>query len=237
MKKVLLYSNGMDSWLIDKIWKPDIKLYVDMKTRYSEEELKRLPPDVQVFEFPLGQWELDNAIIPLRNMYLFMVACNLTEFEDVEICLGSLKFDRSNDKQPEFIDKLQAVFDYVYQPQWWLPNGKKVKLNLEFKKYSKPDLVRLFVEQGGDINDVWNCSFSCYDPVDGHECLACKPCIRKATACLLNGYKMERDKLETVIGNIKKTILPAIQDGTYGRGEEEKEVLELMKMYEEGKLY
>lgn len=27
-KKVLLYSGGMDSWLIDKIWKPDVKLYV-----------------------------------------------------------------------------------------------------------------------------------------------------------------------------------------------------------------
>lgn len=25
-KKVLLYSGGMDSWLIDKIWKPDVKL-------------------------------------------------------------------------------------------------------------------------------------------------------------------------------------------------------------------
>lgn len=23
-KKVLLYSGGMDSWLIDKIWKPDV---------------------------------------------------------------------------------------------------------------------------------------------------------------------------------------------------------------------
>ena len=34
-KKVLLYSGGMDSWLIDKLWKPDIRLYVDMNTRYS----------------------------------------------------------------------------------------------------------------------------------------------------------------------------------------------------------
>ena len=35
-KKVLLYSGGMDSWLIDKLWKPDIRLYVDMNTRYSK---------------------------------------------------------------------------------------------------------------------------------------------------------------------------------------------------------
>ena len=39
-KKVLLYSGGMDSWLIDKIWKPDVKLYVDMGTKYSQPQIR-----------------------------------------------------------------------------------------------------------------------------------------------------------------------------------------------------
>ena len=30
MKKVLLYSGGLDSWLIDKLWNPDFKLYIDI---------------------------------------------------------------------------------------------------------------------------------------------------------------------------------------------------------------
>ena len=42
MKKVLLYSGGMDSWLIDKIWQPDKKIYINMHTRYSEQEIKKI---------------------------------------------------------------------------------------------------------------------------------------------------------------------------------------------------
>ena len=75
MKKVLLYSGGMDSWLISHIWKPDMKVYVNMHTRYSEEEIKRikeLNEDVTIIDFPLGQWEREDAIIPLRNLYLVM---------------------------------------------------------------------------------------------------------------------------------------------------------------------
>ena len=38
-KKVLLFSNGMDSWLIDKLWKPDVKIYIDIEGSYSEKEI------------------------------------------------------------------------------------------------------------------------------------------------------------------------------------------------------
>ena len=48
MKKVLLYSGGLDSWLISQIWKPDMRLYVNMHTEYSQQEIDRLPQDVKV---------------------------------------------------------------------------------------------------------------------------------------------------------------------------------------------
>lgn len=32
MKKVLLYSGGMDSYIIAKLWHPDVKLYIDYGT-------------------------------------------------------------------------------------------------------------------------------------------------------------------------------------------------------------
>ena len=73
-KKVLLYSGGMDSWLIDKLWKPDIRLYVDMNTRYSKEEMKRLPDDTIIERLDLSKWEREDKIIPLRNMYLIGMA-------------------------------------------------------------------------------------------------------------------------------------------------------------------
>ena len=60
MQKILLYSGGMDSWLIDKIWKPDRRIYIDMHTRYSQQEIKSIKQrrnDVEIIDFPLGQWK------------------------------------------------------------------------------------------------------------------------------------------------------------------------------------
>ena len=76
MTKVLLYSGGMDSWLIDKLWKPDVKLCVNMHTKYSAQEIKNLPEDVIIEELDLSKWERPDAIIPLRNLYLVMLASN-----------------------------------------------------------------------------------------------------------------------------------------------------------------
>ena len=54
MQKILLYSGGMDSWLIDKIWKPDRRIYIDMPTRYSQQEIKSIKQrrnDVEIIVF------------------------------------------------------------------------------------------------------------------------------------------------------------------------------------------
>lgn len=234
MKKVLLYSGGMDSWLMSKLWKPDIKLYVDMKTRYSENELARIrkEPDVQVVEFPLGQWEREDAIIPLRNLYLAMVACNVTGSEDVEILIGATAGDRVLDKSMEFVNKATDLLSYLYTPQHWIPEGKKVRVCIDYKQYTKTDLLKMFKEQGGDLGEAFTRSFSCYDPVDGHECWHCKPCFRKFTAFSEAGYEFSDDVARTVCSYIKTDILPDIEAGTYGRGEkEEHDIVDVYNKY------
>lgn len=234
MKKVLLYSGGMDSWLMSKLWKPDIKLYVDMKTRYSENELARIrkEPDVQVVEFPLGQWEREDAIIPLRNLYLAMVACNVTGSEDVEILIGATAGDRVLDKSPEFVDKATDLLAYLYTPQHWIPEGKKVKVCIDYKQYTKTDLLKMFKKQGGDLEEAFTRSFSCYNPVDGHECWHCKPCFRKFTAFSEAGYEFSDEVARTVCSYIKTDILPDIEAGTYGRGEkEEHDIVDVYNKY------
>jgi len=224
MKKVLLYSGGMDSWLIDKIWKPDIKLYVNMHTRYSENEIKKIVSDggdVELVDFPLGMWERPDAIIPLRNLYLVMVACNITGDEDVEICLGATKGDRVLDKSYEFVKKTNDLLNFLYQPQHWIPKGKKVRVNIDFKDKTKKDLIKMFVDNGGDIKEAFTKSFSCYNPIDGHECWKCKPCFRKFVSFDLNGYKFNDSQIKTAVNYINKEIMPDILKGTYGRGEQE----------------
>ena len=232
MKKILLYSGGMDSWLIDKIWKPDMKVYVNMHTRYSESEIKKLPNDVKVIDFPLGQWEREDAIIPLRNLYLMMVICNETLDEDIEICIGATAGDRVLDKSLEFRDKCEDILNYLYQPQHWIENGKKIKLNFNFKKYTKTELIKMFIEQGGNIKEAFEYSFSCYNPNNGQPCWKCKPCFRKFVSFALNNYPFPQEVIDTCLDYIRTDILPQIKDGTYGRKQEEQEILKVLELYD-----
>ena len=66
MKKVLLYSGGMDSWLIDKIWEPDVKLFIDVGTEASKIERQRLPKDVIIKEFDYQNMKQKMNIIIYR---------------------------------------------------------------------------------------------------------------------------------------------------------------------------
>lgn len=238
MQKILLYSGGMDSWLIDKIWKPDRRIYIDMHTRYSNQEIQAIKSrrnDVEIINFPLGQWERDDKIIPLRNLYLPMVICNITGDEDVDICLGATKGDRVLDKSKEYVEKATDLLNYLYQPQWWIPNGKKVRVNIDFKDYTKEDLLRKYIEMGGDLDTAFKESFSCYEPDDkGNVCYNCKPCFRKFVAFETLGYKFSDDVLRKIIPYIHNYIEPQILNGTYGRGkDEEQAILNVVEKYKE----
>lgn len=216
MKKVLLYSGGMDSWLIDKIWKPDVKLYVDMNTRYSQEEIKRLPKDVIIETLDLSKWEREDAIIPLRNLYLIMLATNYGD----EICLGATAGDRVLDKSPQFGEMTSELLSFLYSKQHWT-DERKIKINLDFKKYTKKQLISEYLAMGGDIEEAVKNSFSCYDPIDGEECWQCKPCFRKYVSFKINGYNFGQGIDKKVKEYIKHYIIPDIKAGVYGRGKEE----------------
>ena len=163
MKKVLLYSGGMDSWLISKIWDPDVLLYVDMCTKYSKAEIARLPKDVIIEKLDLSKWERPDAIIPLRNLYLIMVATNYGD----EICLGATAGDRVLDKSFEFAEKASDLLSFLYSKQHWTEE-RNIKINLDFKNLTKKELLIKYLNQGGSLAEAANSSFSCYEPtLDG----------------------------------------------------------------------
>ena len=226
MKKVLLYSGGMDSWLISKIWKPDVKLYVDMKTRYSQQEIRRLPNDVIITDLDLSKWEREDAIIPLRNLYLIAIA---TYYGD-EICLGATMGDRVLDKSPHFAWMYEKLLTFLYQKQHWTEE-RKIEVNLSFKQYSKTQLLTKYLEEGGDIQEAFYSSFSCYNPIEGKECWSCKPCFRKFIAFALNGFQFPEDIKAKALIYIQTEILPQIEKGNYGRKGEEEEILKVLELY------
>lgn len=184
-KTVLLYSGGMDSWLISEIVKPDVKLYVNVKSRYAKAELEKLPEDVIVVDLDLSQWEREDAIIPLRNLYFVMVASNYGD----EIILGATAGDRVLDKSFRFADMTSNLLSYLYQKQHWT-EARDIDVLLPFKYHTKTQLIEEYVKRGGNLDRAWKQSFSCYNPDhDGNECWSCKPCYRKFAAFWLNGYR------------------------------------------------
>ncbi len=123
--KVLLYSGGMDSWLINKDWKPDILLYVDINGAYSEAEKAKLPGNARIVQFPLlGSFELANRFIPMRNLYFLMLASNFGD----EICLGAMAGDYGNkDKTPEFLEETEKMINYLL-------SDKKIKRKIRVER-------------------------------------------------------------------------------------------------------
>lgn len=220
MKKVLLYSGGLDSWLINQIWQPDILIYIDMQTEYSEIEKSRLPENIKIATLPLAQFSLENSIIPLRNLYLYAMACNMTGFDDVEICLGALNGDRVNDKTQIFADKLNDLMKYLYAEQQSQP-GKMVKISMPFKQYSKRELLEQYLKMGGSLEKAYNETFSCYHPDnDNKPCLACKACFRKVIPFIVAGMNFTKDQRRKIQDFMIKTVLSDMDDYIKDKGKE-----------------
>lgn len=180
--KVLLYSGGMDSWLIDKLWKPDVKLFIDVGTKSSKAERERLPKDVIVKELDLSEFEdkEKNYLLPLRNLFLV----ELASYYGDEICLGATGTSTHYDKTEKFCNKTEDLVNYLYSEAY----DKKIKIVMPFKDVYKKDMLKMYLEQGGDIEEAWNNSFSCYNPIDGQMCCECSSCKKRIEAFKENGY-------------------------------------------------
>jgi len=226
MTKVLLYSGGMDSWLIAQLWKPDIKLYVNMSTKYSQAEINRLPKDVIIEKLDLGGFEREDSVIPLRNMYL----AALGSYYGDELCLGFTAGDRILDQSAHFGVLMEGLLHYLYSPQWWNPKQREIKINLDYKKYTKEELLCLYYENGGHLDKAFEESFSCYNPdINGNECWDCKPCFRKFVTFARFNKIFDEKIRERSINHIEHNILPLIKSNTYGRGKKEEDLI--MKVY------
>jgi len=210
MKKVLLYSGGVDSWLISKIANPDIKLFFDLDTLSSRAEITRLSKDVIIDKslIGLGKIEKDgNFIVPLRNMFLIARAAEYGE----HIILGTNKTDAHNDKTLEFAEKMEDLLNYYYGPSLdGLCEIKNIKVDFSYKQFSKADLVKIYLENGGTVEEYINESFSCYTPKGSEhllECHNCKPCFNKMMALFINNCEIPKEYLSSFIPFLENKLI------------------------------
>lgn len=226
MKKVMLYSGGLDSWLISKIWKPDVKLYIDIDGGYSQEEIRRLPKDVVVVDFPLlGNFELPNKFVPLRNLYFLMIASHYGD----NICLGATAGDwGNNDKTPYFLDEAERILNYLWSDK---KAGKSITICKDFIRVPKSQLIKMYIDEGGSADTIRLQTFSCYTPKNGKECFECYPCFRKFALLFSHGAYYTKEERRKMWDYVEKNIIPTKEQGGYqgtyytDRGEESADLI------------
>lgn len=177
MKKVQLYSGGMDSYIISKLWKPDVKVYFDYGTPQNALEIAHLPDDVIVKQMPIGEYMEDDGIhtIPLRNLLFAALAINYGE----EVCIGGLKSDLHYDKKPEFAEACTALFNSVLNKE---RSHRSVRVVVPFAEYTKTELLVKYLNNGGTVEELNRESWSCHEPDGDKPCGKCQACNARAKA-------------------------------------------------------
>lgn len=190
-KKVLLFSGGFDSTLQEWLLKPDVLLYVDMKTSYSQREiehLRTLPESYQkrliIKELPLGEYERENKYLPYRNLILGTIAMQYGQ----HVYFGFNVYDDAPDKDYKFLDKLNSLFKALNRncigDMGW--SNTHFGFYAPFKKFSKTDMVRECLKNGMPKELIQNAR-SCYSSTSIIGCMDCRVCFNKAVALLNNG--------------------------------------------------
>lgn len=189
-KTVQLFSGGFDSTLQEFILKPDILLYVDMKTTYSEAELKflkTLPESYQrrlvIKELPLGEYELKSMYLPYRNLILAAIALQYGQ----HVYFGFNNGDNAPDKDELFIKRLTTLFRHLNSEadvmMGW--ENKHFSFRSPFKHLTKTGMVKLALEEGMSPTVIQNIR-SCYSATSEKGCGDCGPCVTKAIALINN---------------------------------------------------
>jgi 7-cyano-7-deazaguanine synthase in queuosine biosynthesis len=191
MKKILLFSGGLDSVIANRYVFPDLCLHFDLGTKYSRRESDavydfmkaKITPNLMVQNnIDLGTYEEPDANIPLRNLYLVSGAVSeaLARYSEeafFNIYLIVQKDEMSiPDRTQNFLDASSSMLSKL--------SGKKISVYTPFDDMDKTDMVRWFLKDGWNIDELLM-SYSCFRGYD-KECGNCPACFRKWVALTNN---------------------------------------------------
>ena len=189
MKRILLFSGGLDSYIAWHLLDKPTPLFFALGHRYERAEratistLEAMNPGLSViidWRFSLGDIEQPDAHIPLRNA-LLIAAAVATQDPDV-VYIGALRGESSRDKSMKFLRMMTEMLSFL--------RNKPVQVSAPFLRLTKADLVkRLKMEKPEAVAGIEH-TFSCYTyPVprqDFKGCGRCMACFRRWVALSLN---------------------------------------------------
>jgi len=184
---VLLYSGGLDSFVLRHTQAFDHILYFHTGTEDGEKEKANIQVNgwgdvVEIVSFPLAQFELPNKIIPFRNYIFAMLAANWGN----TITIGSTLGDTTRDKDYVFKSSCETILNYFGSVSEKMPyKASHFEVLMPFKDITKTEIVEYFLTYDRKPSDLKE-SRSCYKGGD-KECGKCRACLRKYVAFANNG--------------------------------------------------
>jgi len=191
--QILLFSGGIDSYAAWYFLGRPKTIYFNLRTPYSDYELrvvKELIPETIIDNsLTLNSRQIpgsDTAFIPMRNLYLAMLASAYAD----EIVICGLKDDCVNDKTPEAFAEFSGILSKL--------NEREIKVTSPFWNMTKADVVKWYLDTYKDsavLSSKLLRTISCYTPSSKGKdiqiyCGKCRSCFRKWSALYVNGIKL-----------------------------------------------
>jgi len=212
MSEILLNSAGLDSFPAWHYLGRPPTLYVDLGHRYRDHELatvrdlaKRCHMQLTVStELDLSAWEPDeDPIIPLRNVYLAMLA---SRHADTIWCVG-VKGDHTLDKSPGAFARMSTFLSEFA--------GRPIRVDSPFWEMTKTDIVAWYLKKGLPVENLL-ATFSCMRPHTHRvHCGRCPSCLRRWIALANNGLDAPFAAPPWEWGRVSSYYIPAMAKGTY----------------------
>lgn len=184
MRKILLFSGGLDSVIANRYLYPDLCVHFELGTKYSIVESntvydfiakKIINNGVVLHNIDLSRYEEVDSNIPLRNLFLISGAINeavlmypTESFFNVYLIVQQDEMSIP-DRSENFFEMASSLFSLL--------SKKNINLYIPFDEMDKTDMVEWFLKDNWSVDELFM-SYSCYRGMD-IECGDCNACFRK----------------------------------------------------------
>jgi|SRR5579859_5972445 len=195
-KALVFFSGGMDSWAhlrwAQKKWGRENVHPMFIRFGHSYEASEELVarnlcyaavPSLIVRQLDLHDQE-DSVTHHLQMRNLFMLL--LGSYYADNLVFGMLQGDFSEDKNPAFVRQTQRILRSQYVGNIYHPVTRKIKIWTPFASKTKSDMVRWYLDDGGDVDNLL-ATIGCYNAHSAiKQCGNCISCFHRWVALANN---------------------------------------------------
>lgn len=184
--EILCFSGGLDSFIAWNYLKKPPALFFELGHRYCERERKTVDFLSQKYGISvvvcdlldIGSFEEPDANLPLRNLYLVMLASHFADRIHLIVQRGEMSIP---DRSERFFRETSDFLSFLH--------GRPITVATPFSEMTKVDMVDWYLNENLPFEGLLDC-YSCFEG-KAKACGMCAACFRKFIALEANGLSTE----------------------------------------------